>query len=309
METLRNSAAKNLNPSMSSVADSLAKISAKPESERDSMEIAAGFGLSTPVSLGFFDPDTFSLRTFQGSLLCEEQWAEFLEIFPDSGMWDAGGVYELLTSEHPISESACLSSQNWPTVVGSQTRASTRKDGTGGKILSEEAANWPTARREDGESCGNHPGATDSLTGAVKTWPTPRTLSGGGESAERKQELGRTLSGGGDLQAVSEHWRTPCSRDEHPNLHNPNRKDSQLQLAHQTERWKMFPTPAARDYRTPNSKTLEQRGGGKKGEQLQSFVEHSLQAPATPDGKQSSEIAQTSRRRLVAGLTRALLSF
>ncbi len=32
-------------------------------------------------------------------------------------------------------------------------------------------------------------------------WPTPRTITGGPESAERKQELGRTESGGGDLQS------------------------------------------------------------------------------------------------------------
>lgn len=34
-------------------------------------------------------------------------------------------------------------------------------------------------------------------------WPTPRTVTGGAESAERKQELGRTESGGGDLQAAT----------------------------------------------------------------------------------------------------------
>lgn len=34
-------------------------------------------------------------------------------------------------------------------------------------------------------------------------WPTPRTITGGPESARRKQELGRTESGGGDLQATA----------------------------------------------------------------------------------------------------------
>lgn len=34
---------------------------------------------------------------------------------------------------------------------------------------------------------------------AEEQWPTPRTPTGGAESAERKQELGRTESGGGDL--------------------------------------------------------------------------------------------------------------
>lgn len=43
-------------------------------------------------------------------------------------------------------------------------------------------------------------------------WPTPRTPTGGAESAERKQELGRTESGGGDLQEAVltvAAWPTP----------------------------------------------------------------------------------------------------
>jgi hypothetical protein len=51
------------------------------------------------------------------------------------------------------------------------------------------------------------------LPSAAAQWPTPRTISGGGESAERKQELGRTISGGGDLQAAVEMWPTPAARD------------------------------------------------------------------------------------------------
>jgi hypothetical protein len=41
--------------------------------------------------------------------------------------------------------------------------------------------------------------------------PTPRTITGGAESAERKQELGRLESGGGDLQAAVLNWPTPTS--------------------------------------------------------------------------------------------------
>ena len=43
-------------------------------------------------------------------------------------------------------------------------------------------------------------------------WNTPRTLTGGGESMQRKHELGRTASGGGDLQEQSEQqWQTPAT--------------------------------------------------------------------------------------------------
>jgi len=46
-------------------------------------------------------------------------------------------------------------------------------------------------------------------------WPTPRTVTGGAESAERKQVLGRTKSGGGDLQAtvLIAGWVNPSTRD------------------------------------------------------------------------------------------------
>lgn len=52
-------------------------------------------------------------------------------------------------------------------------------------------------------------------TGAsgCSSWPTPRTITGGAESAERKKELGRTQSGGGDLQAAAQKWATPTARD------------------------------------------------------------------------------------------------
>lgn len=45
--------------------------------------------------------------------------------------------------------------------------------------------------------------AATLTTEVLGTWPTPRTVTGGPESATRKQELGRTESGGGDLQAAA----------------------------------------------------------------------------------------------------------
>ena len=39
---------------------------------------------------------------------------------------------------------------------------------------------WPTARREDGESCGNHPGAVDSFRSRVGEWPTPQAQNSKG---------------------------------------------------------------------------------------------------------------------------------
>ena len=155
--------------------------------------------------------------------------------------------------------------------------------------------NWPTARAAAAESAGNHPGAVDSLTGASGVWRTPDAPGSGGP----RNRQGSTGQG------------------------------HQVTIAEQAERW-MFPTPAARDYRTPNSQSYQERSGLKKGEQLANFVAHtwptatagdaassgmrsqnpnchpgtsltdatcrnSPPAPAIPDGPPSSRSAQTSR--------------
>ena len=81
---------------------------------------------------------------------------------------------------------------------------------------------WPTPQAEDSHHGGRSMsprgvqkrltegrqldlGQTVALRGGPltrQTYPTPRTITGGAESAQRKQELGRTKSGGGDLQSV-----------------------------------------------------------------------------------------------------------
>ena len=99
------------------------------------------------------------------------------------------------------------------------------------KTLNNAAAltGWATAKATDGDKSSRTPqGAARELatrnsidlpTMAVilAGWPTARTVTGGAESAERKQELGRTESGGGDLQAVAlgvilELFRVPTGR-------------------------------------------------------------------------------------------------
>ncbi len=60
-----------------------------------------------------------------------------------------------------------------------------------------------------------------------------------------------------------------------------------------------FPTPAARDYRDPNSQPLSERGGMSKGEQLPNFIEHhlpSLDQVILPDGAISLNNAPGLRR-------------
>lgn len=62
---------------------------------------------------------------------------------------------------------------NWATPNTAQRGCEANlRDRKNGMQLQDEATNWPSARAEDSECCGNHPGATDSLTGAVTNWPT-----------------------------------------------------------------------------------------------------------------------------------------
>ena len=120
---------------------------------------------------------------------------------------------------HRIAASDCLSSV-WPTP---NAASDNRNRGTGVD---------PKVRAEQGRQI--------MLQDVVKVWPTPRTITGGAESAIRKQELGRTASGGSDLQAASQAWPTPSAND-HKGSAAPGQRRRQLSEA--TEQ--AWPTPAS----------------------------------------------------------------
>jgi hypothetical protein len=68
---------------------------------------------------------------------------------------------------------------------------------------------WQTPKSSDCKSPGKSRDVHLKHQAEAAGYPTPRTISGGGESAERKQELVRTTSGGGDIQAMAETFRMP----------------------------------------------------------------------------------------------------
>ncbi|MFD2232783.1 hypothetical protein [Phaeospirillum tilakii] len=107
------------------------------------------------------------------------------------------------------------------------------------------------------------------------------------------------MSGQSLAQAVNTPaiWPTPRAGDGDKWSARKQRDDS---LTQQAMAW---PTPAARDWRAPNSAASHDRRneGSGRGQQLPNFVEHrfsSLPAPGTSDGPTSSPNGQTSRRRL-----------
>lgn len=99
------------------------------------------------------------------------------------------------------------------------------------------------------------------------------------------------------LTAVVKVWPTPQARDSKGQGHvNHGRPLTDWDLGSSAILW---PTPASRDWRAPNSQDSQDRrnADSERGQQLPNFVEHCLSpplAPAIPAGQTSS----TSTRRL-----------
>lgn len=122
-----------------------------------------------------------------------------LRTSPATSLWDSMPSTPTLTEWASRLRLVCLARQKWAR-----------------RINGSAFSLWPTAGANDHKGSakpGQRRGQLDEA--AEQLWKTPRTLTGGGESAERKQALGRTQSGGGDLQAQAEsrHWPTPRAED------------------------------------------------------------------------------------------------
>lgn len=163
---------------------------------------------------------------------------------------------------------------------------------------------WPTARAEDSASCGNHPDATDSLTGITKQWTTPRTITGGGESGERKKALGRTESGGGGLQAQATNWHTPTANDDnksaeaHLAMKARMKGGARKAITSLAVEVKVWPTPKSRD-----TKGQSQRGQHGLKDALPNMAESFPPDPATAtDGHDCSPKCRRLNPRFVAWL-------
>jgi hypothetical protein len=171
---------------MGSLAASPAPTSPSPESKPESKASTQGSGLNTSASFARFNPDgSLSKTSRQFSLFPQEQ--PYSEGLPRQGSMRSGYLYERPTWERRTGESGCSS---WPTPTANDDNKTPEahlamkqrmgeRDGshanrTAITSLQVKVQVWPSPRSEDSECCGNHPGATDSLTGATKDWGTPR---------------------------------------------------------------------------------------------------------------------------------------
>lgn len=148
--------------------------------------------------------------------------------------------------------------QAWHTPRAMDGRA---KGAAGGKMesIGTQVARWesPTWIAPHGMTGTDKTGKAgaggefaEQATKWMEHWPTPRTPSGGPESAERKVELGRKNSGGGDLQSAAEMWSTP--RSEKTTSENPETWQARADAGHvstpplpmQAEMWRTPDTGA-----------------------------------------------------------------
>lgn len=127
-------------------------------------------------------------------------------------------------------------------------------------------------------------------------WPTARAISGGAESAERKQELGRKDAGGGDLQSAAQQWPTPNSQS--PNAlrggGDPTRCSNPERQTNLQDRVAAWPTPTPRDHKDGACADQEVPTNALLGRTAARF---GLHPPRTPDGETSSDGGPTSPRR------------
>jgi len=86
------------------------------------------------------------------------------------------------------------------------------------------------------------------------------------EYGARKAAKGQTIT-----LADQVRWPTPLATDGKNGGPNSRGSKGDLRLSAAVHQ---FPTPCARDYRSPNNLPFSERGGGKKGEQLVNFIAH-----------------------------------
>lgn len=139
-------------------------------------------------------------------------------------------------------------------------------------MAAQDFSSWPTSRAEDSESCGNHPGATDSLTGAIRNWPTPSAIQVNDQesieswNARRDRELLKGDNGNGmgmPLNVAVRQWPTPCATQAKQGQNEPDGKRGQSLVG--AARGQKWPTPNYRSgsvsekTRNKNSRPLQEQ--------------------------------------------------
>lgn len=261
---------------IASLADSLASPIASPASAKAS-KTSAGSGTTSSESFATLVHGAWCSK-MSADFFRAEEWVPYSQAFPVSGSLSNGQLFQ---RERLALRTGGSESSSWPTPNtmpeapnggldrgGGAIRARTTPQGLGDLAKSF----WPTARAEDSESCGNHPGATDSLTGATRNWPTP-TVTSCAQTAEDPTE-GQT--GGTTLPGAVQMWPTPDTNPDGRNNKSPSAGAA------------LRPTIAyaARDWQTPAAADGQRQGNYGRGAGNPTFPEQAAQwmAPDVPNG-------------------------
>ena len=138
---------------------------------------------------------------------------------------------------------------------------------------------------------------TTGLPTEAAMWMTPSVSNSQGNeyTRDRGQEGQERLT----LAGQASHWPSPNVQDaEAAGGQGAIGRGTRGETLHtMTAQW---PTPASRDFRTPNSQESQESRTIHGGEQLPNFVEHHFSHPvlSTLDGRPLSPTARTLRRRL-----------
>ena len=149
------------------------------------------------------------------------------------------------------SDIGTLFAQTSSALATGSRKASSRRRKSAPHTAGSGSSSWPTARSEDSESAGNHPGATDSLTGATAMWPTPDApgQTGGPRNRHESRGQGHNVS----LGETAEYWITPSANEDAAGT-----VDGQMQqmLTHQAKRFHQDPGTAPHGHESsPNAPT------------------------------------------------------
>jgi hypothetical protein len=198
----------------SSPAASPAKTSATPAKAPGSTGHARVFGTSTPDSFASYDPATSSWRTSQLSLL--EEWSEFSETWPRSGMTRNGTAYRLQPLA-PLTGGTGSGSLPTPTAKANMLAPSMQKWAAHRNL-------WPTPTARDWKDTGDLTRVPEnSLLPRVvdrverESWATPTAwlgrrpahAEGNAErwhNPERSNELSDQLAASGTTGSLNPTW-------------------------------------------------------------------------------------------------------
>jgi hypothetical protein len=150
----------------------------------------------------------------------------------------------------------------------------------------------PTPRSvESGHTTGNPARAFDKKSRLedevfLASLPTPQThdIETRGNTEADRHYLPHDLSNAAMLASVA----TPTEKDHARGNKEARPWDTGVPLTQQVA-LATVATPAHRDYRTANLKTYQERGGRKKGEQLQNQVRHLVSGPTATGGMGKTE--------------------